>query len=175
MTTLLGPVVGAVDRFEPKDTPDPVQPPTTGAGTRRHGRAVRSPAGDGTRHPPESRPGQVDVLVVDDDEDVRESMAAVLRLDGLTVAEAGDGEAAMNVLECTEVGAVVVDLHMAPRDGVWLLEQMTDPPVVIVVSAFALYDENQIRGRFADIVAHYLRKPVAPSTLIETLRRSLNR
>jgi CheY-like chemotaxis protein len=115
----------------------------------------------------------VDVLVVDDDADVRGSMVAVLRLDGLSVVEAGDGQAAMNVLERTEVGAVVVDLHMTPRDGVWLLEQMTDPPVVIIVSAFALYDENDIRDRFADTVAHYLRKPVAPATLIETLRRSL--
>src|SRR3974377_789078 len=111
MTTLLSLVGGAVDRFEPQETPAPVQPPTTVADKGRHRGAAKSPADDDAQHPPESRPVRVDVLVVDDDADVRESMAAVLRLDGLTVAEAGDGEAAMNVLECTEVGAAVIDLH----------------------------------------------------------------
>jgi CheY-like chemotaxis protein len=116
---------------------------------------------------------QADILVVDDDEDVRSSMAAVLRSVGYTVFEAVDGQSALDVLVGCEVEMILLDLHMAPRDGVWFLEQAADTPAVVVVSAFALYDEKAVRARFSDRVSLFLRKPVAPPMLLAAVRDAL--
>jgi CheY-like chemotaxis protein len=116
---------------------------------------------------------QADILVVDDDEDVRSSMAAVLRSVGYTVFEAVDGQSALDVLAGCRVEMILLDLHMAPRDGVWFLEQLADPPAVVVVSAFALYDERTVRTRFSDRVSGFLRKPVAPPRLLAAVRDTL--
>ncbi len=114
---------------------------------------------------------QADILVVDDDDDVRSSLATLLRSVGYRVVEASDGQSALDVLVGTDVKVVVLDLHMAPRDGIWLLEHMEAAPVTIVVSAFALYDEAAVRARFGSRVAAFLRKPVAPPRLIEAIRQ----
>jgi len=116
---------------------------------------------------------EADVLVVDDDADVRTSMAAVLRGSGFEVIEAVDGETALATLRATRVGVLLLDLHMTPRDGVWLLERLDEPPVVILVSAFALYPESDMRSRFSDVVTHFVQKPVAPAKLIDLVRASL--
>jgi CheY-like chemotaxis protein len=118
-----------------------------------------------------------DVLVVDDDPSVRSSMTAVLRSSGLTVTEAADGQEAVDVLARHRVTVVVLDLHMAPRDGIWLLGQLADGPrrsrAVIVVSAFAIHSREEIAERFAGIVTLAMQKPVPPTALIEAVWRAV--
>ncbi len=121
----------------------------------------------------EVRWSQADILVVDDDDDVRSSLATLLRSVGYRVVEAFDGQSALDVLVGTNVNVVVLDLHMAPRDGIWLLEHMEAATVTIVVSAFALYDEATVRTRFGSRVSAFLRKPVAPPRLLEAIRQNL--
>ena len=119
-----------------------------------------------------------DVLVVDDDPSVRSSMTAVLRSSGLTVAEAADGQEAVDVLTRHRVKVVVLDLHMAPRDGIWLLRRLQDGlgprRSVIVVSAFSLYSPEEIVERFSGIVTTAMQKPVPPTALIDTVWRALD-
>ena len=115
-----------------------------------------------------------DVMVVDDDDDVRSSMADVLRGGGMSVVEADDGQTAHDLLRTTRVGVLLLDLHMTPRDGVWLLEQLRDPPAVMMVSAFSHYSESDMRRRFSSVVTHFVQKPVAPAKLIDLVRASLD-
>jgi len=117
---------------------------------------------------------QADVLVVEDDEGLRTSMAKLLRSYGFSVVEAFDGQSALDVLAATSVAIMLVDLHMSPRDGIWLLERLEHPPVVFVLSAFALYDEVQVRSQFSELVSGFLRKPVPPAALIEVVHRALD-
>lgn len=122
---------------------------------------------------------EVDVVVVDDDESVRTSMTAVLESADFEVLAAGDGQAAMDLLTRTGARVLVLDLMMVPRDGLWLLEQLQArpdlaPPVVIVVSAFALNNRDEVLARFPGIVAHAMQKPVAPAVLIDVVARALD-
>jgi CheY-like chemotaxis protein len=117
----------------------------------------------------EVRRAHADILVVDDDEDVRTSMAAVLRSVGYTVIEAVDGQSALDTLVSSDVAVILLDLHMTPRDGIWLLEHIEATPVVVVVSAFALYDEGAVRAQFSHRVAEFLRKPVASPRLLASI------
>jgi len=52
---------------------------------------------------------EIDVLVVDDDEGVRESGAEILRAAGLSVAEAEDGEVALEMLREIHPRVILLD------------------------------------------------------------------
>ena len=155
----------ARSRGDPGSAPDPPESSLTPRleSPPRHAREVS----------PESRWAQADILVVDDDQDVRSSMAGVLRSVGYTVVEASDGQSALDILVGTDVSLVVLDLHMAPRDGLWLLEHIEGAPTVVVVSAFAIYDEGTVRSQYAGRVSSFLRKPVSPPRLIESIREGM--
>ncbi|MHB8681203.1 MAG: response regulator [Acidimicrobiales bacterium] len=111
------------------------------------------------------------VLVVDDDRDVRASVADILRDAGYRVEEAADGDEALEVLDREEIGALVLDLRMPRCGGVALLNKLDHPPPVVVVSARDVdtHEKRQIDGK----VSAFLAKPVAPARLIEHVRRAL--
>jgi CheY-like chemotaxis protein len=92
-----------------------------------------------TRLPHETGP---DVLVVEDDIDLRESIAIVLANEGLSVGTARTGSEALAMLWGGELPSVVVlDMHMPVMDGGETLGAIrSDPtlshlPVVIVTGA----------------------------------------
>jgi len=112
-------------------------------------------------------PSEVSVLVVEDNESIRSSMSDILRTVGYTVVEAADGEAALSLLTTMRFDAMVLDLKMPRRDGASLLSALSEPPTVVVVSAFELDDETRHRAG-STIVAH-LSKPVPPQQLLDAV------
>ena len=63
------------------------------------------------------------VLIVDDDRNLLEALCATLRLAGHTTLAAGDGDAALALLQTQQVGLVVSDVQMKPMDGLQLLQK----------------------------------------------------
>lgn len=117
--------------------------------------------------------GDVDVLVVDDHEAIRTSVAELLRTAGYSVAEAEDGRAALEVLASRKVGALVLDLRMPGVDGLKVLDTLADPPPVIITSAFTLeLDEQQ---RVDAKIFLQLVKPFHPRRLIEAVASAIGR
>src|ERR1700689_1334245 len=114
--------------------------------------------------PFQARTLQADVLVVDDEADVRRSMCEVLRTSGFTVAEAEDGAVAFGLLRENRYGLVLLDIRMPKLDGVSLIEALVDLPPVVVHSAFSLSAEE--RQRLALKVLQSLHKPVSPQELL---------
>jgi len=108
-----------------------------------------------------------DVLVVDDDADVRWTVAEVLRSAGFSVAEAEDGEIALGLLNTHRYRMVLLDLRMPNRDGVSLIEAVADVPPVVVHSAYSL--DAAERQRLGDKVVDYLHKPVSPQKLLKAV------
>lgn len=106
-----------------------------------------------------------DVLVVDDEPDVRTSVADILRDAGYEVEEAADGEEALAVLRRHPVGAMVLDLVMPRRDGMSLMAALDHPPPTLVVSAHRP-DPDKLRLLGAKVAA-VLEKPVPPRQLID--------
>jgi two-component system chemotaxis response regulator CheY len=115
---------------------------------------------------------QADVLVVDDEADVRRSMCEVLRTSGFSVNEAEDGAVAFGMLRDNRYGMVLLDIRMPKLDGVSLIEALVEPPPVIVHSAFTLSAEE--RQRLGVKVVQYLHKPVSPQELLSAVRGVLD-
>lgn len=106
-----------------------------------------------------------DVLVVDDDNDVRSSLAEILRQAGYEVAEAMDGSEALEVLARERVGAMLLDLGMPVLDGFSVMESLEDPPPIVIVSA--QYMAQTDRARLVPQVVAVLKKPVPPPELLD--------
>ena len=80
------------------------------------------------------------ILLVDDAEDVRESLTAVLRGDGHTVTEASNGREAITALSSLRFDLVITDIMMPEQDGtevIMHLEGVAPRPPVLAISGGA--------------------------------------
>ena len=81
------------------------------------------------------------VLIIDDDEDVRDAAVACLEIAGVTnVVTAHDGEAGLRVIKSALLDVLLLDLFMPESDGFHVLKQLNDMPAserpekVVVIS-----------------------------------------
>ncbi|MBQ0784036.1 MAG: response regulator, partial [Amphritea sp.] len=114
----------------------------------------------------------IQVLVVEDDADLREALVDTLELAGFEYLEAESAEKALEVIAEYPVDMVVSDVNMGGMDGHQLLEkiQQTHPCLpVMLITAYGQVDKavDAIRSGAVD----YLMKPFAPEALIEVIRR----
>ena len=108
--------------------------------------------------------GEAPVLVVDDEPDVRTSVADILRDAGYEVEEAADGDEALAVLARGEVSAMLLDLVMPRCDGIAVMDALPDPPPVLVISAHRI--DASARNKLGPKVVDFLEKPVPPRELL---------
>lgn len=83
------------------------------------------------------------ILVVDDDEILRDALVESLKGDGYDVESTDDGKIAMEMLEDEEFGLAIVDLMMPQMSGMELLDRIKKANVllpVIMITAFATID-----------------------------------
>lgn len=113
------------------------------------------------------------ILVVEDDVDLRRSLAEVLEDEGCEVACARDGVEALRQLEGPVPQAILLDLTMPGMDG-WTFRsrQRKDPrlaaiPTVVISAAYG----NEARGVEALAADAFLPKPFELRTLIAALKR----
>jgi two-component system response regulator PrrA len=117
-----------------------------------------------------------DVLVVDDDEDIRVSLDRGLRLSGFAVRTAADGEAALRAVAERAPDCVVLDVGLPGRDGVAVVENLRRDGVgvpVLMLSARTSVDDR-VTGLAAG-ADDYLVKPFALAELVARLRALLRR
>lgn len=121
--------------------------------------------------------GTATVLVAEDDDELRETLAQIIALHGYRVIEASDGERALEQLTTEHVAVLLLDLHMPKVDGLAVLEAIgPPPPAVILHSAFELYSPEQLRQMGLDgKVFRSLRKPVPPVVLISSVEEAIAR
>src|SRR5580700_6331877 len=115
------------------------------------------------------------VLVVDDDEQERSSLSAMISALGYTVETARDGEQALERLGSTPVDVIVTDLMMPRMDGFQLLQALLgrgDLTPAIVLTSFGSID--QAISVVHDLRAFwFLEKPAQPSVLASLLERAI--
>ena len=118
---------------------------------------------------PKTRPG-LRVLLVDDEELFRETLAKLLRRRGLEVATASDGEAALAVVQEQAPEVVVLDLRMPGMDGIETLRRIKrhrPDTRVVMLTGHGSVDAGVDALRAA--AYDFLLKPVGPDQLVEVI------
>ena len=83
------------------------------------------------------------ILVVDDDQSLREAITDTLLISGYQCKEASDGIEALSILSRTHVDMVISDIQMAGMDGHTLLKSIKEkyPNIaVLLMTAYANID-----------------------------------
>lgn len=132
----------------------------------------RPPLVPSTRAP---RPGPT-ILIVEDEEVIREMLGHVLRDEGYRVLCAGQGEEALDLLRREAVDLLLLDLMLPGLDGYGVLEAIGKSSSmgaipVIVVSAVNVRRER-LRGTN---VVRVLRKPVGLEAFLQVISEVLKR
>lgn len=115
------------------------------------------------------------ILIVDDDSDLRSSIADYLRQHGYGVDVAADGQAMDLVLQQASVDLVVLDVMMPGEDGLSICRRLSEtggPPVIILSAMGEEIDRILGLELGAD---DYLPKPCSPRELLARVRAVLRR
>ncbi len=117
------------------------------------------------------------VLLIDDDELVRQSIAAYLSDSGFDLLQADDGPSGLEMVQRLSPDVVLLDLRMPEMDGLEVLDRLRQAdeelPVIVVTGAGVLKDavEALRMGAF-----DFISKPIVDMAILEhSIRKALER
>src|SRR6185369_4558838 len=120
-------------------------------------------------------PNAARLLVVDDEESLRITTAAILEKDGYIVDVASSGDEAVSLLKNVDYDLILTDLHMEGGDGLSLLNQIrrqTPLTISVVLTGFASV-ESAIAA-LQEGAYDYLVKPCDIDSMRHTIRRGVD-
>ncbi len=121
------------------------------------------------------QPVHATILVVDDEELLRQAVSKILRRHGFSVMEASDGSAALDALRAHREGIdlLVLDITLpgaSSREVYYEARQLKPGLPVIVISAKS---EEMAGNSLGTKVEHFLRKPFLSVDLIDRIQTAL--
>jgi PAS domain S-box-containing protein len=121
--------------------------------------------------------GRETILLVEDEEIVRNLLADVLKHHGHSVVSAASAEEALQMLTShdEDIDIVVTDVVMPGMNGTELaakIDEMEPQTPVLFVSGYT--DDSAVRDGVVEEGKHYLQKPFAPKKLLRRIRKILD-
>jgi CheY-like chemotaxis protein len=114
------------------------------------------------------------VLVVDDDDVIRQLITVNLELEGFEVSTAVDGQDCLDKVKAVDPAVVTLDIMMPRLDGWEAASRLREDPetanVKVVLLSARAQEADLERGSRIGVDA-YLTKPFDPDELIATVRR----
>jgi putative nucleotidyltransferase with HDIG domain len=114
------------------------------------------------------------ILVVDDEEPIREIISSMLSAAGYKTRLASSGMEAMAILKSGEFDLMLSDLMMAEMDGITLLDRSKEKhPDMHVIMVTAVHDISVALAAIRNGAYDYLLKPFEREQLLAMVRRAL--
>ncbi len=123
-------------------------------------------------------PDNPTILIVDDEEDVRELVGSNLRRAGMRVVEAADGLQGILFARSQMPNVVVLDVMMPGRDGLQVCAELRADEVTKDIPVLMLTAKGQTSDRIAGLergADDYLAKPFSPRELVLRVQALLRR
>lgn len=113
---------------------------------------------------------RVKVVAVDDDATILELLSTILRLAGVEVATAVDGEAGLALAKVVRPDVVLLDIMMPRMNGYDVCRALkaspTAPKIVMITAMTSTEDELAALAAGAD---DYIRKPFRPEDILRAV------
>lgn len=109
------------------------------------------------------------ILVIDDEEPIRDTVREALKAYGYTVAEAANGREGLTILEKLKVDLIIVDIVMPDIDGFAFMTNSKRTAPTIPVIAMSGNPQKELYAQKANLMgaAFTLLKPFSLRVLIE--------
>lgn len=115
------------------------------------------------------------ILIVDDEDNIRNLLAVYLRKEGFQIYEADNGVEALNIVKSNEIDFIVLDIMMPMMDGfetLKILRKDSDIPVMMLSAKAEDEDKLFALGFGAD---NYETKPFSPKVLVAKIKAQIKR
>ena len=119
---------------------------------------------------------KVKVLVIDDEQDIREGCDRILSRMGCDVVTAPDGNKGLKILETRDISIVLSDIKMPGISGLEILSQITEKHqsvIVIMITGFSTVEtaiEAMKKGAY-----DFISKPFSPDQLRLVVKRAIEK
>jgi FixJ family two-component response regulator len=114
------------------------------------------------------------VVVIDDEEAVRQGLQRLLRSAGFSIASFASAEEFLNSGQLDDIGCVVADIRMPGMSGLDLQSKLNADGISIPIIFITAHGDEKMRIRAmrAGAVA-FLAKPFDPEVLLDRVRAAL--
>ncbi len=115
------------------------------------------------------------ILIVDDEEDIRELVGIYLKNEGYNICKAVNGQEALQCLSDMQIDLAILDVMMADMDGIALcMEIRKKSNIPIIMLSAKDQDMDKVIGLSAG-ADDYLAKPFNPVELVARVKAQLRR
>ena len=116
------------------------------------------------------------ILVVDDEDSIRRTLREILEYEDYAVEEAADGEEALDMAESNSYDLMLLDVKMPKRDGMEVLETLSDEQPGIPVVMISGHGTVETAVEATKLGAYdFIEKPPDLNRLLLTVRNALDR
>lgn len=118
------------------------------------------------------------VLIIDDDDDIRATVADILEQKGYRVIGAGDGRMGLEAVEKEKPDLILLDVELPDTSGYDICEKIRTIPIglhtpVIMLTAHAM-EKEELRG-FRSGADDYIAKPFKSARLVARIETAIGR
>jgi two-component system, LuxR family, response regulator FixJ len=113
------------------------------------------------------------ILIVDDDEAVRDSLRSLMESEGFTVCAFSNGHDLLKEASLPATGCLVVDYHMPAMNGLELVCALRDRGVSIPAILITGNPTEYVRDQAAAIAVLVVEKPRLGSYLLDCVREAI--
>ena len=120
-------------------------------------------------------PEQKHILIVDDEEPIRELLGEALAIAGYRVSVADSVSTAKRIVAATAPDLIITDLQLEQSDGLALIEEIksSHPDMPTVLLTGMLFDERAVEERINKKVSIYLAKTSPLKVILAEVNRLL--
>jgi len=117
----------------------------------------------------------MNILVVEDENSIREVETAYLRKAGFTIYEAETGTKALSIFSKTNIELIVLDINIPETDGITVCKRIrakSSVPIIMVTAR--VEDQDELIGLECG-ADDYIKKPFNPTLLVARVKALLKR
>lgn len=110
------------------------------------------------------------ILIVDDEQDIREIIKISLMDDGFRVLEASNGKTAIELARKEKPDLITLDIMMPGIDGFEVAKTIKEGPQTKDIPIIILSVLSQDKNKYLQGIADYISKPFRPDELVEKIK-----